>query len=95
MAYWHATADHQTLPVGAILVIASHADPLRIIRADQVSIELPDGQRAVGLVVDRGEGTLGLALSGGSIVNLTVRSSLLAPSYANGGGYSEEAWVVN
>lgn len=56
MTRWHADLDMQTLAPGATVTVSSHHQVVRMIIADTLSIQSPDGQRFSALVMGREPG---------------------------------------
>jgi hypothetical protein len=92
---WHAASDGDLNVSGTTVVAQSDHRVLRILTADQISIEASDGQRVPAVVVNRAEGRLMLALPDGTIVRLTLVSDLSHSGPQGTGFFSEQSWTVN
>jgi hypothetical protein len=95
MTQWHADVDGAALATGARLTVLSRHRVVRVVTADTLSIETPDGQRFSAVVVDRTAGNIRLVVDNGSPVSLGIQldESLHAPS-ENAEVFSRQVWMA-
>lgn len=93
MSQWHADLDGATLARGARLTVLSDHRVVRVVTADRLSIETPDGQRFGAVVVDRTAGDIRLVTDDGPQVSLELLldESLPAPEQPPG-VFSRQVW---
>lgn len=96
MTQWHADVDAVPLARGAHLTVLSQHHVVRVLTADTLSIETPNGQRLSAVVLDRTEGDIRLVLEDGTPVSLgiLVDESLLPPG-GNNDVFSRQVWVAH
>jgi hypothetical protein len=96
MTQWHADVDGAALGTGARLTVLSQHHVVRVVTADTLSIEAPDGQRFSAVVLDRTEGDIRLILDDGSSVALVMLldESLLPPG-ENPAVFSRQVWLAH
>lgn len=94
MALWHADIDAQAPAAGARLHVFSDHQVVRVLTADQLSIETPAGQRLAALVLDRTGDRLTLSLFDGASISLSIiaDSSLSKQPEKE---FSGQLWIVN
>jgi hypothetical protein len=93
MVVWHAHVDTNALTTGSRVSVLSDHDQVRVMTADQMWIESPDGQRMVTLVMDRDGERMKLSAYNGESYQM---SALVGPTPANRAGpFSHEVWLVN
>ena len=92
---WHADMNASSLGLGAQIVVFSPHQVVRVLTADQLSIETPRGDRLSALVLDRTAEHMTLSLTDGNSVDLSMVSdeSLIAPKV--GATFSSQTWEVN
>lgn len=96
MTRWHADLDMQTLAPGATVTVSSHHQVVRMIIADTLSIQFPDGQRFSALVMGREPGRMDLVLHDGHICSLDIALDQSFPSPREAiGVFSRQTWVVH
>lgn len=96
MTQWHADVDAGALLRGAKLTVLSRHSVVRVLTADTLSIEMPNGQRLSAIVLDRTAGAIRLVLKDGTPVSLgiIVDESLLPPG-ENPEVFSRQVWLTN
>lgn len=94
MAHWHATATGDLRTTGTAVIIRSVHGSLRVLAADQLTIEDGLGQRASAVVVDRNQGELMLGITDGTMLRLTLESELSLPKTQSTDSFSEQSWLV-
>jgi hypothetical protein len=96
MTQWHADVDAAKLSTGAKLTVVSQHHVVRVITADTLSIETPNGQRLSAVVLDRTESGIKLILKDGTPVSLgmLVDESLLPPGESPA-VFSRQVWLAN
>jgi hypothetical protein len=94
MSLWHADTDGAALNRGARVLVRSEHRVVRVITADQLSIETPDGARLGALVLDRTAGQMRLSLFDGESMSLSMLSDASLEQQP-GAEFSHQVWVVN
>lgn len=92
---WHADTDTQSLATGARMLVVSDHRVVRVVTADQLSIETPSGNRLSAVVADRTGEKLVLALPDGTPVQLSLQSDCSLDEVQAGLDFSRQLWVVN
>jgi hypothetical protein len=95
MPTWHAYADRSPLTSGTGLLVTGGRDAVRLRTGDLISIETPDRNRLSGVIVDRTQGRLLLAIGG--ILQIRLRSggdSAFLLDFKLSDGFSRESWTV-
>jgi hypothetical protein len=93
VSQWHADLDGATLARGARLTVLSDHRVVRVLTADTLSIETPDGQRFAALVVDRTAGDIRLVADDGPQVSLELLLDESLPSpEPTPGVFSRQVW---
>ena len=98
MSQWHADLDGATLAKGARLTVLSQHRVVRVLTADTLSIETPDGQRFGAVVVDRTAGEIRLVADDGPQVSLellldeSLPSAEQIPGTFSRGTFSRQVW---
>lgn len=95
MSLWHADMNGPTLTPGANLKIFSPHRVVRVVTADQMSIEMPGGNRLSAQVLDRTGSDLTLALPDGKAVKLSMLSDDSVGEPEPGHEFSQQSWIVN
>jgi len=96
MSLWHADIDRSSLVAGTSLTVFSPHQAVRVIAADQVSIETPTGGRIGAQVVDRSAGNLTLVLSDGQVARLSMLTDdSILDLWQPGEMFSQQRWIVN
>jgi hypothetical protein len=95
MAMWHADVNGPTLASGTNVVVFSPHRVVRVMTADQVLIETPQGNRISAIVLDRTGSTLTIALSDGRPVKLTMADDESLHSGIEVSVFSRQIWSVN
>ena len=95
MTQWHADVDGAALATGARLTVFSRHRVVRVVTADTLSIETPDGQRFSAVVVDRTAGNIKLVVDNGPPVSLGIQldESLPAPD-ESAAVFSRQVWMA-
>jgi hypothetical protein len=94
MSQWHATADGSLFDAGTVVRVQSDHRVLRLVTADELSVEDQSGQRETAVIVNREMDALTLGLRDGSIVRLNLSSDLSLPAVASSASFSEQSWTV-
>jgi hypothetical protein len=95
MSLWHADTNASSLAAGARMLVVSADRDVRVITADQLSIETPEGGRLNAVVIDRTGEKLTLGLPDGTPVRLSMRSNSSDDPTQVGLDFSRQLWVVN
>lgn len=94
MSVWHADVDTPTLIAGSRVHVFGDHSAVRVLTADQLSIETPAGQRLHAMVLDRTGAALILSLGAGAPMKLSMIAEVglaaAAPERA-----THQHWVVN
>jgi hypothetical protein len=77
-----------------MLAVSGHG-AVRVVTADQLSIETSNGQRLSALALDRIGSRLTLALPDGTPVSLSMPSDCSLDDEQEGLDFSRQLWVVN
>lgn len=95
MTQWHADVGTTSFVPGTELTVQSQHHVVRVITADTMMLEQPDGQRTFALVLDRTGPSMKLVLPDGHMVplELVADESLLPPRA--GSAFSSEIWVTH
>jgi hypothetical protein len=93
MAVWHAHVDTDALATGSRVNVLSDHNRVRVVTADQMWIESPDGQRIVTLVMDRSGGQMLLGAYDGTSYQMTALSEPIDAD--TGQPFSHEVWLIN
>jgi hypothetical protein len=91
---YHAYLSETELVPDAVLVVTGGTLPVDVQASDRLSIECPLERRIDALVLERGDGTMLLAVSEGPVVALRIG---VPPGYeelALSSGFSRQCWVV-
>ncbi len=93
MSLWHGDIDSENIRPGVQVTISSPHHVVRVITADQLSIEAASGKRIGGVVQDRTGPEMRLALDDGHTVSLTMLSddSIARPNDASL-PFSRQVW---
>lgn len=92
---WHAETDGAALKRGARVLVRSEHRVVRVITADQLSIETSDGATLGALVLDRTAGQMRLSLLDGEPMRLSILSDASLEQRQPGAEFSQQIWVVN
>ena len=95
MSLWHADTNAASLAAGARMLVVSADRIVRVMTADQLSIETPGGNRLRAVVLDRTGERLTLGLPDGTPVRLSMRSDCSHDDTQAGLDFSRQLWVVN
>ena len=92
---WHAYAGRSALTSGTGLLVTGGHDAVRLRTGDMMSIEMPDRNRVSGIIVDRTQGRLLLAIQGSLQVRLrSGGDSEFLLDFKLSDGFSRESWTV-
>ena len=95
MSLWHADMDAPKFAAGVGVTVSSPHRVVRVVTADVMSIEIPDGNRVSAQVLDRTDNRITLVLADGSVKSLSMLSDgSLSPQAANE-VFSQQRWIVN
>jgi hypothetical protein len=92
MALWHAQVDSDAVEAGARLTVSSPHHVVRMVTADQLSIETRNGQRLAALVLDRTGGQMTLSMLDGRAADLEIATD---DSVVPGIRPSSQAWRID
>jgi hypothetical protein len=95
MPSWHAYAGQPTLAPGTEILITGGHMAVRVLTADQMTIEMPGDRRLMAVVVDRTGERLTLALGDGEIVRLHLASDAGFAQFQLSEGFSRQSWTVD
>jgi hypothetical protein len=96
LTHWHADLDAQKLGAGASIIVFSDHRPVRVIVADTLSIQSPDGQRSSAVVIEREGETIGLAAQDGTVCSLRLSLDQSFPSPEDHlDVFSRQTWIVH
>lgn len=95
MPSWHGYADRPALAPGTEILITGGHMAVRLLTADQVTIEMPDDRRLMAVVIDRTGEHLTLAIGEGEIVRLHIASGAGFAQFQLSDGFSRESWAVD
>ena len=95
MAMWRADTDAASLATGARMAVVSDDRVVRVVTADQLSIDTSNGNRLSAVVADRIGERLVLALPDGTPVRLPLGSDGSLDDAPAGSDLSRQLWVVN
>lgn len=95
MSLWHADANQQSLATGASVLVVSGDKSVRVVTADQLWIETPNGQRLSTVVLDRTGENLTLSMPDGASVFMSMSSDHSLERAQEGLEFSRQVWVVN
>ena len=94
MTLWHADTNQQTLGHGADVLVLSNDKVVRVVTADQIWIETPNGQRLRTVVLDRTGDSLTLSMPDGASVQMSIRSDHSLDEPQQTLEFSRQAWIV-
>lgn len=96
MALWHAQLDSENVGVGSQLTVSSPHQVVRVVTADQLSIELRGrGTRVAAIVLDRTGKQMTLSLLDGRSANLQITSDHSLEKEEAQTEFSSQEWRVN
>ncbi len=94
MPSWHAYTEQPTLaPNTEVLITGGHL-PVRVMTADQLTIEMPGDRRLMAVVVDRTGERLTLALGDGTLLSLHMAPDSGFAHFQLSEGFSRQSWMV-
>jgi hypothetical protein len=95
MPTWQAYADRNPLTSGTGVLVTGGHSAVRLQTGDLMSIETPDRNRVSGIIVDRTQGRLLLAIEGSLQVRLrSGGDSAFLLDFKLSDGFSRESWTV-
>jgi hypothetical protein len=95
MSMWHADTNAPALNQGArVLVLSSHR-VVRVLTADQLSIQTPSGDRVSAVVLDRTGAQMRLSFAEGDPISLSMISDESLERRQVGEEFSRQVWIVN
>ena len=95
MPTWHAYADRDALISGTEILVTGGHGAVRLRTGDLLSIETPDRNRLSGVIVDRTQGRVLLAIGGSLQIRLrSGGDSEFLLSFRLSDGFSRESWTV-
>ena len=95
MPTWHAYADRSPLTAGTGVLVTGGHNRVRLRTGDLMSIETPDRNRISGIIVDRTQGRLLLAIEGSLQIRLNSGGdSVFLLNFKLSDGFSRESWTV-
>ena len=92
---WHADTNQHSLASGVSVLVVSDDRAVRVVTADQLWIETPNGQRLSTVVLDRTGERLTLSLPDGATVHMSMSSDHSLDEPQAGLEFSRQVWVVN
>jgi hypothetical protein len=95
MALWQAQVDHESLGMDTLLVVSSPHQVVRMLTADQLSIETSDGIRLPAIVLDRTGNRMTLSLLDGRSVGLEITSDHSLEHEDGQIEFSRQEWRVD
>lgn len=95
MTLWHADANGPRLAPGSEVLIHSPDRVVRVITADQLSIETTSGNRLTGTVLDRTGADLTLAMPESAPLHLSILSDNSLVASAEDAEFSRQLWLVH
>lgn len=94
MANYHAYLSHADLVPSAVLVVTGGSEAVDIAPSDRLTIEAREDRRIDALVLERGDGTMVIAMSEGRVVALRITVADRFTDLALSSGFSRQCWVV-
>lgn len=95
MPNYHAYLSESDLVLDAVLVVTGGALPVDIQASDRLTIECPRGRRIDALVLERGDGTMQIAVAEGPVVELQIGAPQGFEELSLSSGFSRQCWVVS
>ena len=95
MALWQAQVDSEAIGIGAQLTISSPHQVVRMLTADQLSIETRGGMRLPAMVLDRTGNRMNRSLFDGRSVRLEIVSDHSLDHEEGQTEFSRQEWRVD
>lgn len=92
MTQWHADLGGPGLGAGTELTVQSHHHVVRVMTADTIMIQTPDGQRFSALVLDRTGPRIQLTLTDGRRSSLELLVDEAFRPQEAGAVFSSQTW---
>jgi hypothetical protein len=93
LTQWHADLNGPALAIGASVTILSDHHVVRVLTADTLMIERPDGQRFSAVVLDRTGTKIELFLPDGRLETLELELDEALHEPKEGAIFSHQTWV--
>ncbi|RYH14149.1 MAG: hypothetical protein EON57_00910 [Alphaproteobacteria bacterium] len=94
MSNYRAYASEADLVGDAVMVVTSGAEVIDVQVSDRLTIEYPDGRRIDALVLERGDGTMVIAMAEGRTVAMRITTAAHYLKLTLSGGPSRQCWVI-
>jgi len=91
---YHAYSSDTRLVAEAVLVITGGREAVDLQVSDRLTIECPGEYRIDALVLERGGGTMVLAIADGGAVALRIATAEHFEQLTLDSGFSRQCWVV-
>lgn len=96
MTQWHADIDKAGLAPGVRLTVMSDHQVVRVVTADTLSIETPNGQRLSAVVLERTGADIKLVQDSGEMFCLAMAvDESLHPPGATPNVFSRQVWLTH
>ena len=95
MAHWQAQVDSEGVGVGSQLRISSPHQVVRMVTADQLSIETSNGMRLTAIVLDRTGSQMTVSLLNGRSAHLWITSDHSLEHEDSQTEFSRQDWRVD
>jgi hypothetical protein len=95
MSLWHADMNAAKFASGVDLTVFCPHRVVRVVTADQMSIEGPDGERMSAQVLDRTGDHITLVLADGTLKSLSMHADDSLARHRSDEVFSQQHWVVN
>lgn len=94
MSKYHAYASQTDLVADAVLVVTGGSEAIDVQVSDRLTIECPDERRMDALVLERGNGTMVIAMAEGRTVALRTTTAAHLLRLTLSSGFSRQCWIV-
>lgn len=94
MSNYRAYLSESDLLMDAVLVVMGGVRPIDVQMSDRLTIECPGERRIDVLVLERGDGTMVIAIADGRSVALRMTTDGQFPRLALSAGFTRQCWVV-
>ena len=94
MSTYHAYASEAELVADAVLVVTGGSEVIDVRVSDRLTIECPDERRMDALVLERGDGTMVIAMAEGRTVALRIGTAAHLLRLTLSSGFSRQCWIV-